>query len=125
MRIVELAPNSSTMHIEFMRSGGFANIPLRCTVDTDALAPEQRHALEGKVEEANFFALPPTLGAGIMAADMFHYHVTVRTGGRSHTVAVSGGAVPDAVQDPIEVLTRMARAGRRSSGPAHSGGASA
>ena len=113
------------MHIEFVRSGGFANIPLQCALDTETLSSEQRRELEGKVEDANFFALPATLRADSVAADVLQYRVTVETGGRSHTIDVSGGAGPEALRQLLDALTRMARASRRAAAAARRGDASA
>ena len=67
--------------IEFERSGGFANIPLRAEVAGDALDPRERAALDALLARE-----PAGAAARAGAPDRFQYDVTVVAGGRRHHV---------------------------------------
>ena len=61
--------------IEFERSGGFANIPVRAAVPADALDPRERAALEALLARE-----PAGAAARAGAPDRFQYDVTVVDG---------------------------------------------
>src|SRR4051812_24654843 len=92
------------MNITLEVSGGFAALPQLSqpqSVDTEALDPTPARELESIVRETNFFELPVrshTASPG--AADYFTYRITVKDGGREHTVELTD-PVPD------ERLTRL------------------
>ncbi|PKO22614.1 MAG: hypothetical protein CVU38_08495 [Chloroflexi bacterium HGW-Chloroflexi-1] len=96
------------MRITFERSGGFAGMRLRATVQTAALPAEEAREIEALVAAADFFNLPPILSAPRPGADRFQYEITVEDGARSHTVRVDEAAVPATLQPLLRRLTRMA-----------------
>lgn len=95
------------MRISFERSGGFAGMTLRRTVDTDELPPDEAERVRGLVEGADFFALPAAGAAG-RGADRFQYVVEVEHAGRRHAVQV-GEDAPPGLQPLLDYLTRLAR----------------
>jgi hypothetical protein len=97
------------VRIEFERSGGYAGLrrpPV--TISDDSLSADEAAAWRRLVESSDFFGQPenPPRGPG---ADQFQYRVTVEMGGRRHTVRVSEGSIPPALQPLIE---RLKQAGR-------------
>jgi len=96
------------MRIEFERSGGFAGIRLRATVETETLPAEQAQEIESLVDAADFFSLPRDLSATQPAPDRFQYEVTVMDEARRHTVRADEAAVPVTLQPLLRRLTRMA-----------------
>lgn len=101
------------MRIDFERSGGFAGMHLRATLDTDELTAEEAQELRRLVEEAGFFGLPARTPPA-EGADRFAYTITVSEAGRTHTVETSDGSVPDQLQPLLVRLNRAVRRGKRS-----------
>jgi hypothetical protein len=88
--------------IEFERSGGFANVPLRAEVSADALDPQERAALAALLERA------PAAAARAGAPDRFQYDVTVIAGGRRHHVQLGERDVDEPLRALIDRLERDA-----------------
>jgi hypothetical protein len=89
------------MRVTLVRSGGFAGLQRTAAVDGAALPQAERDQLNALVGGARFFALPATLSAP--APDRFRYRVTVEEdGGRSHTVVVDEGAMPESLRALVQ-----------------------
>ncbi len=88
------------MRIEVTRSGGVAGIRLHAALDSDALADEERQAIEALVEAARFFELPAELVSGM--PDAFLYDVIVVRAELRHEVRADDGAAPE----PLRALVR-------------------
>jgi hypothetical protein len=88
--------------IEFERSGGFANMPLRAEVAADALDPRERAALDA------LLARPPAAGARAGAPDRFQYDVTVVAGGQRHHVQLGERELDEDLRALIDRLERAA-----------------
>ena len=99
------------MIIHMERSGGFAGIPLRATIDTHALEAEESRALQNLLEAAGFFNLPKTI-QGQSGADRFQYRLTVEEETRVHSVEVSETAAPAELQEFIRRVSLLARQSR-------------
>ena len=97
------------MRIEFERSGGFAGLLVRASVDTAALPANEAGQLEEWVEQAGFFSLPERLRGAPSAADRFLYRLTIESGDRRHTVEMGESAVPPALSPLVDWLTDAAR----------------
>ena len=89
--------------IEFERSGGFANMPLRAEVTADALDPQERAALDALLERR---PAGPAARAG--APDRFQYDVTVVAGGQRHHVQLGEREVDANLRALIDRLERAA-----------------
>jgi hypothetical protein len=88
--------------IEFERSGGFANIPLRAEVAADALDPRERAGVDALLKR------PPAVAARAGAPDRFQYDVTVVAGGRRHRVQLGERDVDEPLRALIDRLERAA-----------------
>lgn len=99
------------MHIRFKSEGGFALVPgiqAAVDLDTSGLSVSEAAQLESLVREADFFNLPPQLGAHQRgAADQPTYTITIDT----RTVVVVEGAASPALQRLIDRLRRAGRPG--------------
>jgi hypothetical protein len=89
--------------IEFERSGGYANIPLRTEVPVDALDPQERAALDALMARA-----PAGAAARAGAPDRFQYDVTVIRGGQPHHVQLGERDVDEQLRALIDRLERAA-----------------
>lgn len=103
------------MIIRFERTGGFAGLAQRATIDSETLAPQEQQSLHELVEAAHFFELPQQISAPGGGADRFSYRLRIESGEKSHTVEVSEAAMPEPLQPLIQQLSRLAR--RRPANP--------
>lgn len=99
------------MIIFFERTGGFAGIRMKTTVDTDELPPHEANPLKDMIYNANFFDLPEEMTSH-SGADRFYYRLTIQDGSRSHTVEMSGSSVPDDLQPLLQELNQLAHSRR-------------
>lgn len=97
------------MQIHFERSGGFANIRVAGTVDTENLPPEEAQALHDLVESVQFFELPAVLPAVPGGADRFQYMLTVEDDDQQHTIEIPESAATGDVANLIGRLTALVR----------------
>ena len=100
------------MRIEFERTGGFTGMPLSARIDTATLPAEQARALQDVVDDARFFNLPAKISAPAQAADVYHYHVTIESAGKRHTVDADEVAASPGLQTLLQQLTQLARTTR-------------
>lgn len=101
------------MHIEFVRTGGFAGIRLTTTVDTEQLPQEQASTLDRLISDAAFFKLPEKILPQSPAPDRFVYQVTVAAD-QTHSITVSDAAAPEPLRPLLNYLTTLAMVNRRS-----------
>jgi hypothetical protein len=97
--------------IEFARSGGFANIPMRAAVPGHALDPRERKGVEALLSRE------PAEQAVAGAPDRFQYDITVVTGEDCHHVRLGEHEIDDEhVRALIDRLERDAAPGPPPSG---------
>ena len=80
------------MRVEVVRRGGLAGIPLRGSIDTSELPPEQARAAKTTLD-----ALPETPG-GPPQPDGFQYDLAAE----GHSVTLNEAQVPDALRGIID-----------------------
>jgi len=103
------------LRIHLRRTGGFSGLVLNATVDTESLPPVDARDLHTMVEAAKFFDLPSKVGTSALGADRFSYVLTIEAEGRSHTVEMGEGAVPEGLSPLVRRLMVLARTARRPS----------
>ncbi|NJM71385.1 MAG: hypothetical protein HC862_14800 [Scytonema sp. RU_4_4] len=94
------------MRISFERTGGFAGISRKKTIDTANIAANEADQLPQLVEAADFFNLPEKITASTTQPDRFQYKLTVENEGREHTVTISEAAIPGTLRPLIEWLQK-------------------
>jgi hypothetical protein len=102
----------------FERSGGFAGITQRSTLDAADLDPEERarylELLRG-LDLGSLSTTPSTAEAGpalpsaSRGADRFQYDLSVELGGQSYQLRYGEQDLPTEVKPLIELLTQQAR----------------
>ncbi|MEH2288658.1 protealysin inhibitor emfourin [Nostoc sp.] len=97
------------MRISFERTGGFAGITKKTTVDTDTLPPNEASTLPRLVEAADLFRLPELITSPTPQSDRFQYKLTVEDNGKQHTVTVSESALPGTLRPLIEWLQAISQ----------------
>jgi hypothetical protein len=102
-----------TLRVSFERSGGFAGITMRTTVDEKDLAPDQAQKLHQLVEEADFFNLSKKIMPRSPRPDRFQYELSLEESGRQHTVTMSEETLPEKLKPLINWLMEKARQARK------------
>lgn len=97
------------MRILFERTGGFAGLQLKATLDADTLPPPQARRLRRLLEESHFFELPLRLEGPASRPDRFQYRLTVESNNSIHTVHASEDTVPAEMRPLLDWLTAAAR----------------
>lgn len=111
------------MHLEVVRSGGFANLRVPASLDTEELQhteAEEIEALVGKIDVEGLAERSPLRGRG---ADRFQYDVKVVRDGKEHRVVASEGELPPELRALIDrVLAHGSASGRSATRPERGGG---
>ncbi|WP_138497266.1 protealysin inhibitor emfourin [Nostoc sp. PA-18-2419] len=97
------------MRISFERTGGFAGISKKTTVDTSELPANEANTLKRLVEAADFFRLPEQITSPNPQSDRFQYKLTVEDNDKHHTVIVSESVLPGTLRPLIEWLQNSAQ----------------
>ncbi len=98
-----------TLRISFERSGGFAGITIKTTVDEKDLAPDEAQTIRQLVEEADVFNLPRKIVPRSPRSDRFQYELSLEESGRKHTVTMSEEVLPEKLRPLIEWLVEKSR----------------
>ena len=104
------------MRISIERSGGFAGITMRTTVDEKDVAPDEALKLRQLVEETDFFNLPGKIISRSPQPDRFQYELKLEEKGRQNTVTVSEEAMPPKLKPLVNWLMEKARQTRKGKG---------
>ena len=97
------------MRISFERSGGFAGITAKTTVDEKDLAPDEAQKLRQLVEGADFFNLSKKNMPRSSRPDRFQYELSLEESGRQHTMTMSEESMPLKLRPLINWLMEKAR----------------
>ncbi len=102
------------MRVSIERSGGFAGITMKTTVDEKDVAPDEALKLRQLVEEADFFNLPGRIVSRSPQPDRFQYALRLEEKGRQYAVMVSEEALPEKLKPLVNWLMEKARQTRKS-----------
>jgi hypothetical protein len=101
------------MHIEFVRSGGFAGLRLAASIDSQQLTPEQASNLGKLIADAGFFDLPEQITSPKPAPDRYMYQIIVSSAQQTHSINVSEAVVPDRLRPLLDFLTTLASSSKK------------
>lgn len=96
------------MHIEYIRSGGFAGIRLTGSFDTEKLPPEEAATLIKLIAEADFFYVAEQIKPTSPGPDQFEYRIVISSVEQTHSVVVEESVVPDSLRPLLDYLTTLA-----------------
>lgn len=96
------------MHIQFERTGGFAGIQLKTTLDSESLSADDAATLRDLLHAASFFDLPPNQKT-TPGADRFHYEISVKIDHRQHAIEIDEPAVPPSLRPFLDWLLEKAK----------------
>jgi len=97
------------LRISFERSGGFAGIMMKTTVDEKDLAPDEAQELRQLIEGADFFNLSKKIMPRSPRPDRFQYELSLEESGRQHTVTLSEETLPEKLKPLVRWLMEKAR----------------
>jgi hypothetical protein len=97
------------LQIEFERSGGFAGVALRKSVDAGDLPPAEAEELRALVERALPELAETSRGPGPGRPDRFQYDLTVALDDRVYRVTLGEAELPDRVRPLVDKLLALAR----------------
>jgi hypothetical protein len=100
---------SEQIRIELERSGGFAGISQRASVDTSKLPPDQAARIAELVGRVDFDALAATATGPPRAPDRFQYDLDIRQGGRHHRLTFGERAVTPELRPLLDLLLKNYR----------------
>ncbi|MFM7446973.1 MAG: protealysin inhibitor emfourin [Leptolyngbyaceae cyanobacterium] len=96
------------MQITFERTGGFAGMIVKTTINSNTLSDDAIKHLTRLIQACDFFDLPTEMRASPQP-DRFQYYITIQDGKNSHTVIVSESTMPGTLRPLIEWLIDTAR----------------
>jgi hypothetical protein len=97
------------MKIQFKRTGGFAGVKRKYSLDTETLPPRDAEQLLLLVKEAGFFDLPAKFPVPEKGADYFTYTIGIEEEERTHSVEVSEPMLPDSLRPLVQFLAGFQR----------------
>jgi hypothetical protein len=101
-----VAVSEERIRIELVRSGGFAGISQRASVDTDKLPPEEAASVAKLVRAVDFDALAGLASGSPGAADRFQYDLDVQQGRGHHHLTLGERSVPPELRALIDHLMK-------------------
>lgn len=105
---------NAPLKIQFERSGGFAGMRIRFSLEEKDLSAEERERLLEMLQQAGVFN-QPRLQTSPSGVDRFTYRLTIANGGEVHTIEVDEGNMPQEMRPLVEYLNLMARRALRTS----------
>ncbi|MGH2773525.1 MAG: protealysin inhibitor emfourin [Actinomycetota bacterium] len=97
------------VRVEFQRSGGFAGMTMKATVDTAELSEEEARVLREMVEKVDWDRAGQNKTMPTRGADRFQYDFVVTRGERCYELTLPEAAVPDELKPLVERMTELAR----------------
>jgi hypothetical protein len=94
------------MKIELERSGGFAGIKLKRSLDSADLSPSQAKRLENLLESAQFFDWTPERNKPDQGPDRFHYRLTIEAERGTRTIEVGEASLPLSMRSLLHWLEK-------------------
>jgi hypothetical protein len=98
------------MRISLERRGGVTGMPMRVTIDTSMLSPEQIVQLNHLITATNFFDLSDRLAA-VPHPDRFQYRITIEDAYRTHSVTISETVINDTLRPLLAWLMEWGQSG--------------
>ncbi|MFO3797064.1 MAG: protealysin inhibitor emfourin [Anaerolineales bacterium] len=105
---------NAPLKIQFERSGGFAGMKIRFSLDEKDLSAEERERLLEMLRQAGVFD-QPRLPIPPSGADRFTYRLTIANRGEVYTIEVDEDSMPQEMRPLVEYLNLKARRALRPS----------
>ncbi len=105
----DLTPwEEKSLRISIERSGGFAGIRMRTTIDEKDLSADEAQKLRGLVEKADLLNLSKTITPRSPQPDRFQYELSLEESGEKHTVTTTEEVMPENLRPLVKWLTEKA-----------------
>jgi hypothetical protein len=97
------------MKVRFIQSGGFAGLIRHCTLDTDAMKPDEAATLESLVRQANLS--PAGERVSTSGRDLEEFEISIDDAGTSTTVVHDQSTLSTGARALVGYLKKCARPG--------------
>ncbi len=105
-----------SLRISIERSGGFAGITVRTTIDEKDLVPDEALKLRRLVEQADLVNLSKKTTPRSARPDRFQYDLSLEDSGQKHTVTTSEEAMPENLKPLVKWLMEKGLQSKKSKG---------
>jgi hypothetical protein len=95
--------------IEFERSGGFAGVSLKTSVDSRAIPPDEVREFDELLDRIDAKTLANSSGAAATQPDQFQYDLTIEHGGKRKQLTVRERDVPKELRPLLDRLLERAK----------------
>ncbi len=95
--------------ISFERSGGFAGISLRASMDTAQLSSEESTEVTKLIGRVDLDRCAHTSSPSDRASDQFQYDLVITCGNKRHELSLAEGAVPAELRPLLNLLVQWAK----------------
>ena len=95
--------------IDFERSGGFAGISLKTSVDSGELPPDEAREFDELLDRIDATTFTNSPEAAAKQADQFQYDLTIEHGGKREQLTVRERDVPKELRPLLERLLERAK----------------
>ncbi len=113
----DLTPwEEKSLRISIERSGGFAGITVRTTIDEKDLAPDEALKLRRLVERADFLNLSKKITPRSARPDRFQYELSLEESGEKHTVTAGEETMPESLKPLVKWLMEKGLQSKKSKG---------
>jgi Emfourin len=96
-------------HIYFRRSGGFSGASSRTEIDSRTLASREAQELKLLIDRSGFFEAFIFDSTALHLPDQFQYQISIEYMGKTRSMDLTDGTVPDLVRPLITYLVRLSR----------------
>jgi hypothetical protein len=100
-------------HIDFERSGGFTGGSHRVKINSGELDSGEAETLRQLIADSGFFEAMVFENTFLNMPDQFSYQITIEHMGKTRTLELTEGSIPDLFRPLINYLVRVARKNRR------------
>lgn len=100
---------TEVFQIDFERSGGFTGTSARAVIPSSELDVKELEELHMLIRQSGFFEAMVLESGFLSMPDQFRYHITIEYGGKTRSLELTEGSVPDSFRPLINRLVRMAR----------------
>ena len=103
--------------IDFERTGGYAGLTLRTTVDSHSLSADETEELGRLLDEAGIPGLMQESERTEPSPDQFFYTLSIRLGEEQHFVRLAEKQIPLSVRPLLKFLTKRSRIKKENHNP--------
>jgi hypothetical protein len=99
--------DTGNVTVTIERAGGFTGIPVRRSISSSSLSPDQQEELRQLLDQSNFFSSSSSDSPA--SPDRFLYQITVATPAQANTVRFNEKDISEGVRALAEFVMKVGR----------------